>query len=252
MSKKFLDLTGVRVNRLTVLRRVENVGRQPAWLCQCDCGAPKRVLGTHLRAGDVIDCGCGRSARQAKSRQTHGMTDSAEFRTWSGMKSRCSNPNGKYWAMYGGRGIAVCDRWLESFENFYADMGPRPAGTTLDRIDNDKGYSPDNCRWATRKDQQNNRRANVIVTLDGVSKTLAQWAEYYGVPYPVVKDRRSKGVSGAALFAPLGRRKYKTLYTHNGVSLTITEWAERLGSPYITVWQRIHLANKNPDGSDKD
>jgi hypothetical protein len=145
----------------------------------------------------------------------------------------------------------VCGRWLESFENFYADMGDRPEGTSLDRIDNSKGYSPENCRWATPQEQQNNRRSNVLVTLDGETRTLKQWARHFNVPYPIVKDRRSKGIGGHDLFKPLERRKYGRTFTHNGKEMTLTQWAKVLGAPYITVWQRVHLANKNPDGSSK-
>lgn len=246
-----IDLTGRRVGKLTVLRRTENVGRQPAWCCLCDCGVEKRVLGMHLRAGRPLDCGCGQGDRIRAVHQTHGMTGNKEYHTWRGLKGRCENPTHKQYPAYGGRGITLCDRWRDSFESFYADMGPRPAGTTLDRIDNDGPYSPDNCRWATAYEQQNNRRSNVRITLDGETRTMKQWAMHFGIPYPVVKDRRANGVTGADLFAPLVRRKYRTKYTHAGKSLTISEWAKELGAPYITVWQRIHLADRNPDGSHK-
>lgn len=252
MSKGFQDLTGLRVNKLTVVERAANVGKQPAWLCRCDCGNDKIVMGMYLRSASVIDCGCGATARRSAARAVHGMTDTPEFHTWRGMLYRCTNPNSKHWHLYGGRGITVCDRWRESFENFYADMGPRPEGTSLDRKDNDKGYSPDNCRWATPQEQQNNRRGNIHITIDGATKTLKQWAKHYGVPYSVVKARRAAGADGAELFAPMKRRAYGAKHDHNGKSLTLTEWAAELRAPYITVWQRVHLFNKHPDGTPKE
>lgn len=251
MKKIQIDLVGRVVNKLRVLRRVDNVGKQPAWLCVCECGTEKRFLGMRLRSADAIDCGCGASQRRSEVQRSHGMTNTPEFRTWTGARARCTNPNNPNYFRYGGRGITFCKEWLV-FENFYRDMGPRPAGTSLDRIDNDRGYSPDNCRWATGEQQCNNRRSSIFVTFDGETRTLVQWARHFKVPYPIVKDRRSNGVEGAALFAPLVRRKYGETYTHLGKSLTITGWARELNAPYITVWQRIHLVNKNPDGSIKE
>lgn len=246
-----IDLTGHVIGKLVVVQRAPNIGKQPAWKCQCACGGEKIVAGMYLRTARVHDCGCGSAERRRAGRVRHGLTGAPEWATWKSMRERCVRPKAPAWEHYGGRGITVCERWLESFENFYADMGPRPDGMTLDRIDNNGNYDPGNCRWATMEEQQNNRRSNVLVTLDGETKTLKQWATHFGVPYPVVKDRRSKGVEGAALFAPLERRAYNTKYEHAGKALTITGWAKELGAPYITVWQRIHLFGMHPDGSKK-
>lgn len=245
-----IDLKNLRVNKLLVLRRVDNVGKQPAWLCLCDCGREHRVLGMHLRAADVTDCGCGTSQRISAARVQHGMTDTPEWAVWKSMRERCTVPTHKSWLSYGGRGITVCPEW-NTFAQFYADMGPRPKGTTLDRIDNSKGYSPDNCRWATWKTQANNRRSNVYVTIDGVTCTLKQWADHFGVDYAVVKERRADGKGGLDLFLASPRRSYKRLISFDGRSMTIAAWAKYLKAPYITVWQRINLTNKNPDGSPK-
>lgn len=245
-----IDLTGRRVNRLTVVRRVANKNRVPMWECLCDCGQTKVVSGNHLRQADVIDCGCGRSDRLRAVATTHGLSNTREWRIWRGMRGRCDNPNNPAYKHYGGRGIAVCDRW-QTFENFYADMGPRPSEAhSIDRIDNNGPYSPENCRWATIHEQQNNRRSNVYLTLNGETKTMKQWATHYGISYAVVKMRREAGVEGADLFAPSPRRTYNTRYTVGNLSLTIAEWAKHLNAPYITVWQRVHLAGKNPDGTD--
>ena len=120
------------------------------------------------------------------------MRHSKEYGIWVSMRNRCSNPNVKAYANYGGRGIKVCDRW-QSFENFYADMGARPDGMTLERIDNDGDYEPSNVRWATRAEQANNKRNNRLLSFDGVTKTLAQWADGLGVSHATLVMRLKQG-----------------------------------------------------------
>lgn len=140
-------------------------------------------------------------------RKTHGMGKTSEYSIWSMMKDRCVNPNSTAFSYYGGRGIRVCDRWLESFENFFEDMGKRPSKKhQLDRIDNDGDYSPENCQWRTVKQQHRNKRNNVWIEFDGKKKILSDWAREYGLAPKVLHGRISLGWSmERALTEPVGQ-----------------------------------------------
>lgn len=200
----FRDLKGERFGRLTVRRHAEEkTGKQHRWWVQCDCGAPeKTVLGSHLTLGRVQSCGCLSRDRLRSSNTTHGLTHrgrhAPEYAIWCAMKARCSNPNRIGWKDYGGRGIRVCDRWSgpDGFANFLADMGPRPSKAhTLDRKNNDGPYDPDNCRWATRREQARNFRRNVRLTYKGETLTLVEWGERLQVSADAIGARLSRGWS---------------------------------------------------------
>lgn len=145
-------------------------------------------------------------------RKTHGMTKTPEHDTWIGMRQRCENPNFPKYEYYGGRGIKVCDRWRD-FANFYADMGPRPHGLTLERIDNDGDYTPDNCRWATRKDQMRNQRITRRVTIDGKTYVAADLADQSGLKTDTIVERAKRGLSLADVIAP------EKMVFHEGLAL---------------------------------
>lgn len=178
------DLTGQRFGRLVALSY--EAGK---WTCQCDCGNITQAIGGNLRSGNTTSCGCFRAEiLDGRLRRTHGMSYTPAFAVWKGMIQRCSDPNTVGWEHYGGRGITVCDSW-KVFENFYRDMKEPPPGKSIDRIDNDAGYSPENCRWATRKEQNRNTRRNLQVEYSGQTKPLSQWCEEFGLNYKVTHQR---------------------------------------------------------------
>ena len=191
MPTRAIDMTGLRFGRLVVLRRGENKGVEPCWICRCDCGSTTAPRGASLRHGYTQSCGC--IAREITSERSirHGLTGTPEWRSWAAMRGRCLSPSHRNYAGYGGRGITVCDRWRESFENFFADMGPRPSPAhQIDRIDNNSGYSQENCRWATRAENMSNRR--VTVRYGGL--TLKEISAATGENYYTLKTRAFRGL----------------------------------------------------------
>lgn len=183
---KLIDLTGQKFGRLIVIKQVDNDKHGNSyWSCLCDCGKKKIISGSHLRSGHTKSCGCLKVEKTIQRSTKHGHNKkgkvSRTYKTWLGMIQRCNNPNVKHYNNYGGRGIVICDRWKNSFENFLEDMGEAPVGHQIDRIDNDQGYFKENCRWATRKEQNRNRRDNHLITFNGKTQCIADWAEETGI-----------------------------------------------------------------------
>jgi hypothetical protein len=196
---RFEDLTGKRFNRWTVLSRAENHSKcgNAQWLCRCDCGKVKVVVARSLRNGNSRSCGCLIAETTKKRRTKHGQSGhhmSSTYRIWKGMLTRCRNPSATGYVDYGGRGITVCDRWLK-FENFFEDMGERPEKMSIDRIDHNKGYSKENCRWATDQQQRLNMTRNKRITAFGKTLCVSEWARELNIPASTIYWRLDNGKS---------------------------------------------------------
>lgn len=206
MSKSFKkDLTGQRFGRLTVLEFVPNESSYSYWLCKCDCGNTKIIESYNLRSGHTTSCGCFHSERTSKVHKTHGGTDSRLFRIYRKMKDRCLNPNSNRYKIYGGRGIKICEEWLNDFIVF-RDWSLSHGYTddlSIDRIDSNGNYEPSNCRWVTSKQQARNIKTNLFVNYKGKQITLAEAAELTGINYGSLWDRYLRGDRGERLFRPV-------------------------------------------------
>lgn len=212
------------------------------WIFKCNlCGkefieSPSKVLSGHKKS-----CGCGK--REAA--KTHNCNTHPLYHTWWSMIQRCYNPKNHNYSRYGERGITVCDAWRESPISFieWADsVGGRPVGMTLDRINNDQGYSPENCRWVSMKVQSNNRSSNTLYTIGGVTKTFTQWCEYYGISDDVVWERIHKlhWDIQEAFQTPISfKNARQKLIEINGKTMSISAWCKAIGASHSTVYKRI-------------
>lgn len=203
------DLTDKKFGRWTVLSfSHKDVNRKLSWNVECECGAKKSVTGSSLRSENSKSCGCLSNENRINSNTTHGLADSPTYITWISIKSRCSLPKTSGYENYGGRGIAVCARWKSSFENFLEDMGEKPDGTSIERKDNDGDYEPGNCKWATSKEQNRNRRSNRKITYNGETKILIEWAEQLKMNKATLLFRLDRGWSVKEAFEiPVGVRR---------------------------------------------
>lgn len=195
---KAINIAGQRFGRLTVIERVESPRAQAQWRCVCDCGKETVVRSQDLRNGHTKSCGCYGlevSASHTPSFSTHKESRSRLYRVWIGMKGRCNNCKNKAYSYYGGRGIKVCQDWDESYALFrdWALANGYQENLTIDRIDVNGNYCPENCRWVSMKVQMNNTRANRRITLNGETKTMAEWSESTGLSYETIRNRTIKG-----------------------------------------------------------
>ncbi len=206
-----------------------DTNRSSLYRCRCDCGKETEVIGYNLVSGNSKSCGC--------TLRKHGYHGTAEYKTWSRMKSRCNDLGN---SNYGGRGIRVDSRWVESFPTFLADMGPKPTQDhTLDRIDVEGGYSPENCRWATSEEQSNNRTDNVYYDVDGQRLSQAQLARSVGLSPSTLNLRLKGGMSvEEAIATPLLKIRNE-LFEHEGRSLSLQQWSEVTGIDYRCLRDRI-------------
>lgn len=202
-GKRITVVPGQCYGRLTIVSEITSC-RQPCGklkrriACNCECGNTTIVELGSLRNGHVQSCGCLQRevvARIGAASTTHGLSTSPTYRIWNAMKQRCANPNDSYYHLYGAIGVVVCERWQNSFQAFVDDMGERPSTNhSIDRYPDRNGpYSPDNCRWATARQQQRNRRNNIVLTIGDESKCVAEWAEHVGVRVGMIWDRLRSG-----------------------------------------------------------
>jgi len=208
MNAKVIDMTGKRFASITAVRIAgKSASGDMNWLFLCDCGNEFITNGYFARSGQVITCPTCSKARGALATTKHGLSDTVEFGTWVDIQTRCYNKNAKCYENYGGRGIKVCQKWLDSFANFLEDMGPRPSKShSIDRYpDNDGDYEPSNCRWATRKEQANNKRSNHRLTINGETKSILEWSEASGLSYNAIWYRLRAGKTGVKLIEVLKR-----------------------------------------------
>lgn len=217
---KKMNLLNQRFGRLTVIGQEKSQGGKSAWKCLCDCGNITTVVSTNLTLGKIKSCGCIRREQITERNITHNLTKSKIYKVWKGIKQRCSNPKHPSYKNYGARGIRVCEEWKENFDGFYQwsiangyieNKGNQKTNLlTIDRIDNDKNYSPDNCRWVDRATQARNKRGNKIIVYKGEKHCLIEWCEILNLSYRRTLGRLDKGWSAERAFeTPL-------LRTHQG------------------------------------
>lgn len=188
MATPIIDMAGQRFTNIVVIERsyVKTNQKSAMWVCRCDCGNIFITSRSRLLNGVNKSCGCGKYGKHIK----HGLYKTAEYRAWRGMIGRCYSKTNKRYELYGGRGISVCKRWLNDFMNFYNDIGERPSKDhSIDRIDVNGNYEPENCKWSTQKEQCRNRRVNVKYNYNGKNITLPEWSELLGIPLVTLRYR---------------------------------------------------------------
>jgi hypothetical protein len=200
-----VNLVGRRFGRLAVIADAGSVeygdGKRSAWLCLCDCGGKTIATGNCLSTGKTKSCGCLANEMRGRHSKTHGMSETREYRIWQAMLRRCNNPKAVNYPDYGGRGISVCRRWT-SFENFYADMGACPEDHSIERKDVDGIYEPGNCVWADRTTQCRNKRTNRLITFNGITKCLIEWANDLSIDQASLRERLERWTLEKALTTP--------------------------------------------------
>jgi len=208
---RFYDLTNQQFERLLVVeyagQKMYGGRNRNIWKCQCSCGQITYVQTQHLTSKRIRSCGCLAKDELSARRKTHGKSKTSIFSIYNNMIKRCLDIKDGGHPSYGGRGIKVCERWLESFENFYEDMGDRPSNEySIDRVNNNGNYSKENCRWATKTEQNNNTRQNVLIEYNGEIKTASQWSKVTNIPVEKILYRYKKKWDLDKVFDPRNQR----------------------------------------------
>lgn len=240
-------MTGKQCGFWTVIERGPNrmtPGGNPyvTWLCECRCGTRRLVRAADLRNGASKSCGCYQKQRASEVCTKHANKDSRLYSIWASMCYRCSKPEHPSFYLYGGRGISVCREWFDSFDCFaqWAYQNGYQDALTIDRIDVDGNYCPANCRWATPKEQANNRRVCVYLEYNGEVKTATQWAEEYHIDPHTLQDRIKRGWSAEDAITKPIKQKCRSV-TYQGITRTIKEWADMIGiSPGVISYRLLH------------
>ena len=241
------DMTGKRIGKIIVIGRDKTRGHGAMWHCRCDCGSIFSTRGNHLRKKNPTEsCGCINYGGE-KHGHTKSYKQSKTYKTWLSMKSRCFNKNTISWHNYGGRGITVCKKWTTSFESFLKDMGEKPEGKSLERINVNGDYKPSNCKWATNVEQGNNRRNNSIIFYKGESKTVTEWSRITGIQRSSIYSRLRNNwdIEKALTTKPIkkGSPKIKSrkTYTFNEKTQNLARWSEELGIKEFNLRNRIEV-----------
>lgn len=238
----FIDMTGKKYGMLTVIERTGTANdKQALWKCKCDCGNFHTSKGRDLRNGKVKSCGCMSKKWMADAITKHNLTNSRIYKIYHGMKARCYNKNNDRYLDYGGRGITICQEWLDDFMNFYNwSMGNGYSEhLTIERKDNNMGYSPSNCMWATAKEQANNRRTSRLIEFDGKTLTSAQWSGITGIPRTDIENRIDN--LGWSVEKALTQKVNKNHRIKKGM---YNDWQR--------VYKRLHLKKQNGEISDSE
>ena len=237
---KFVDLHGHRFGRLVVLERAGTAkGGSAIWRCLCDCGKFSKVNGNSLRSGSTLSCGCLGAERRFCASYKHGSIGTRLYRIWSGMIERCHNPNNRNYKNYGSRGIIVCNEWRLDFTAFqtWALANGYQDDLTIDRKENDGPYSPQNCRWISLKEQQNHKRDNRLLTFNGETHNITEWAKITGINRGTISSRLDLGWSAEKIFSAKPQKKIIIIF--NGESHSISEWSRITGINIQTIHSRL-------------
>jgi hypothetical protein len=246
-----LDMTTKKYGRLSAIRQIPNPKQTGAlWEFECDCGNIKVIKSQAVRLGLVVSCGCYSKELLIKNLTTHNCSRHPNFKTWQSMISRCTKETDKDYPSYGGRGIKVCDDWLDP-NKFIADMGLKPTKKhTLDRIDNNGNYEPKNCRWASPLEQSHNKRNNRNLTAYGETLCMAEFSRKYNIPQTTIMRRLAKGMTAEQIIETPIRAIGETL-TYNGITKKLNDWAKDLGltrrsikNRLLSGWEMKDIVNK--------